>query len=281
LLRYPWQGVRYVVVSEARRRELQELWSVSRAEFAGGPVPVGPGDGGVPDREAPPPEGGMPAADWSAGISIVPPGIDPLEFLGVTPETSAWVRRFGLLDADPLLLLPARLTRRKNIEYAIEIVAALHAAGRPAKLVVTGPPGPHNPTNAAYLAHLESLRESRGLGSHVIFLHRAGAVDAGTLRDLYLLADAVLFPSEREGFGLPLLEAGLTRAPIFCSDIAPFRRVAGESAVYLIPESAGHAAEQISAALEGDRAYRFKRQVAREYSWERIFADRIEPLAKN
>ncbi len=284
LLRYPWQGVRYAVVSDARQRELQELWSVSRAEFAGGPVPAGEGhrtgERDAPDEWVPSPDQGAPAADWATAISIVPPGIDPLEFLGVTPNTSAWARRFGFLDADPLLLLPARLTRRKNVEYAIEIVAALHAAGRPAKLVVTGPPGPHNATNAAYLAQLESLRETRRLADDVIFLHQAGAVDAATLRDLYLLADAVLFPSEREGFGLPLLEAGLTRAPIFCSDIAPFRRVAGDRAVYLVPGNAERAAEQIVGTLEGDRAYQFKRHVVREYAWERIFTDRIEPMVR-
>ncbi|MBI4786220.1 MAG: glycosyltransferase family 4 protein [Chloroflexi bacterium] len=243
LLRQPWEGVKYVVVSEARKRELQELWG------------------------------------RGVEIAVVPPGLDPLAFLGVTAKTARWARDFALLDAEPLLLLPARLTRRKNIEYAMEITAALRERGQAARLVITGPPGPHNPTNVAYLETLRGLRETLGLQDAAIFLYEFGAVDDATLRDLFLLADALLFPSEREGFGIPLLEAGLTRLPTFCSDIAPFRESAGEHAHYLPPgQSPPDAAAQIATTLAQDSAYRLKKRVLREYAWERVFKERIEPL---
>ncbi|MBI2300477.1 MAG: glycosyltransferase, partial [Armatimonadetes bacterium] len=45
------------------------------------------------------------------------------------------------------------------------------------------------------------------------------------LADLYALADVVLLPSSTEGFGLPLLEAGLHRVPIVCSDLPALREV--------------------------------------------------------
>ncbi|MGE5141141.1 MAG: glycosyltransferase, partial [Rudaea sp.] len=92
LLRQPWRGVRNVVVSDSRRQELASL------------LEVDPGE-----------------------IKAIPPGIDPLEFLGVSAAAASWTAEFGLLEAAPLLLLPARVTRRKNIELAIEITAALRS----------------------------------------------------------------------------------------------------------------------------------------------------------
>lgn len=88
-------------------------------------------------------------------MAVVTPGVDLASLLKLEPATLALAEQFDLLAADPLLLLPARITRRKNIELAIAIVGA-HAPQ--ARLVVTGPPGPHNPANALYLAELQALR---------------------------------------------------------------------------------------------------------------------------
>ncbi len=245
LLKRAWQGVTYVVVSEARRDELRNLW----------------GTGGA--------------------IAVVPPGIDAGGFLGVTNTTARWVHDLALLDAAPLLLLPARITRRKNIERAMEITAALITRGMNAKLIVTGPPGTHNPTNAAYLGQLRARRESLGVEHAVVFLHELGAVRAPVLRDLYLLSDALLFPSEREGFGIPLLEAGLARLPIFCADLPPFRETALEHAHYFsLDESADAIAARMARFFDSASAYQMKRRVISGYIWERTFVTRIEPLVK-
>ncbi len=249
LLAQPWKRVDYVVVSEARKQELLALFAR--------------------DCQAPaPPQ-----------VAVVPGGIDPFEFLGVTEQAAQWARDLALLDASPLLLLPARLTRRKNIEYAIEITAALCRRGLNPKLLVTGPPGPHNPTNAAYLEKLREMRSSLGVEQAVVFLHEYGQVFGDVMRDLYLLADALLFPSEREGFGIPILEAGLARLPVFCSDLPPFHETAGEHAHYFAPgESAESAAAKIADSLEHDSTYLLRRRIQREYTWESIFSERIEPL---
>ena len=48
----------------------------------------------------------------------------------------------------------------------------------------------------------------------------------------YENCDALLFPSQAEGFGLPLVEASYFKLPILCSDIPVFREIAGENATY-------------------------------------------------
>jgi glycosyltransferase involved in cell wall biosynthesis len=244
LLRQAWEGVQYVVVSEARRKELANLLDTAETD-----------------------------------IAVVSPGLDAQEFLGVSETTARWVHELRLLDAAPLLLLPARVTRRKNIELAIEITAALRDYGHAPKLVVMGPLGPHNPENVVYLDELRARRRERDVKDRVIFLQEHGVVDDAARRDLYLLADALLFPSAREGFGIPILEAGLVRLPIFCADIPPFRESAGESAHYFaLDESPDVIAQALDDFLVWDSRYQLKRRVLRDYAWERIFTERIEPL---
>ncbi|MBI3740466.1 MAG: glycosyltransferase family 4 protein [Chloroflexi bacterium] len=244
LLKQAWSATSYVVVSDARKMELAELWGKVDAE-----------------------------------ISVVPSGIDPREFFGVTEDAARWVRDFKFFDAAPLLILPARLTRRKNIERAIEIVAALRDQGSNPLLLVTGPPGAHNPTNIAYLKKLRELRKEFKLEDAVIFLHELGSVSDETMRDLYWLADALLFPSEREGFGIPILEAALARLPIFCMDRPVFRESAHQNAHYFSDEQTpNEIAVLIGDVLAKDSAYQLKKRVVKRYDWENIFTESIESL---
>src|SRR3989304_6350086 len=61
------------------------------------------------------------------------------------------IETLDLLSADMLLLLPARITRRKNIEYAVKTLADLRRLShKDCRLIVTGPPGAHNPANIAH-----------------------------------------------------------------------------------------------------------------------------------
>jgi glycosyltransferase involved in cell wall biosynthesis len=99
------------------------------------------------------------------------------------------------------------------------------------------------------------------------------------MASLYAMADALLLPSQEEGFGIPMLEAGLFRLPIFCSDIPALRATGRAEAHYFSPE----AHPELVAALIGqvllvDRAFRMRRRARSEYRWERIVHDRVIPL---
>jgi glycosyltransferase involved in cell wall biosynthesis len=62
---------------------------------------------------------------------------------------------------------------------------------------------------------------------------------------LYSLAEALLFPSKVEGFGLPILEAQACGCPVFASDRAPLPEVGGNGAVYFDPDNPQSAATTI------------------------------------
>ena len=57
------------------------------------------------------------------------------------PKFEVLLRDFRLLEAAPLMLLPVRITRRKNIELALKILSSLRTRFPQARLVVTGPRG--------------------------------------------------------------------------------------------------------------------------------------------
>ncbi len=253
LLRQAWQDVDYATISTMRQQEMADLL-------------------------------GIPAEN----ITIITGGIDPAQFLRWTETTQRLVKKLKLMDADGILLLPARLTRRKNIELALQIVAVLRKqTGADFRLIVTGPPGPHNPTNKSYLDKLLEQRTQLHLENAVHFLYREGQdadrpllVDDDTIADCYRLADALLFPSTQEGFGIPILEAGLSGIPIFCSDLPPLRQTGVEEAVYFDPlnDSPQQIAGQIASVLKASSSFRLRVRVRQSYRWETIISRSLIPL---
>jgi glycosyltransferase involved in cell wall biosynthesis len=255
LLRTAWPDVRYVVVSNDMRPQVARLL-------------------GVP-------------ADW---ISVVTPGVDLAAFYKLEAETLAMIERFDLLRADPLLLLPARVTRHKNIEQAVAITGALRRLRARPRLMVTGPPSTPGPATTAYLAYLKTLQRETGAGASVVYLHEHYRDAQGEpvplsdaiLADLYRLADGLLFPSHYESFGIPILEAGLAGIPIFCSDIAPFRETAGDAALRFHPEAPPEdVAARIIDALRDDRRIALRRRVRIDHTWEAIYRRSIAPLLRS
>jgi len=246
LLRMDWPSAVQVTISESRRRELAELL-------------------GVP--------GGR--------INVIPNGIDAARFLGLSEPTVTLVRKLDLMQADPLLLLPVRITPRKNIEKAIQITGILRERFPQAKLAITGPAGAHNHANAAYAESLLKLRASLNLDEAVVFVTLAAGGDLPdhVVAELYRLASALLLPSKEEGFGIPILEAGLAGIPVICSDIGPLQELAGTEAQYFAADGdARRAAGLIESAVSNSGPTVLKRRVIREYEWQRIYDSHLAPL---
>ncbi len=233
-------GIRYVAVSDERADQLASLAGLRRE-----------------------------------GVAVVPNGVDIAAALGLSTAGARLAERLDLYRADPLLVLPARLTRRKRIEAAIAATAALRGRGHNAMLVVTGPPGPHNAANAQYVDELNALAE-RVEGVHLLYALGLKA-PYRVIADLYALADALVLPSQSEGFGIPLLEAALHRLPIVCSDLPTLRALAGDAATYVPPDASG---EVVADAIErtlGQPGPRFRSRV-RAMAWSRVLAERVVPL---
>jgi len=73
-----------------------------------------------------------------------------------------------------------------------------------------------------------------------------GIVPEAELPSLYRGAEAMIFPSLYEGFGLPVLEAMACGTPVVTANVTAMPEVAGDAALLVDPTSI----EQISAAIE-------------------------------
>jgi len=91
------------------------------------------------------------------------------------------------------------------------------------------------------------------------------------LCELYNRADAFVFPSLYEGFGIPLLEAMNCGCPIVASDIPSTIEVARDVPIYFEPSDENQLISALDQAVsEGKNGQRILRgfEVAKEYSWD-------------
>lgn len=253
LTRKPQAGVKYVCISHQRRDELVALWATA---------------------------GGRPPASAFPAPLVIPNGIDPYSALEMSGPVREMALRHRLMQREIVLLLPVRITRRKNIELAIDLTANLTGRGIDVGLVVTGPMRGHHPARSReYLEELIVRTRKLGVADRVLL----AAAELGrplpdsALAQLYRLCHVLFLPSRSEGFGLPILEAALNRLPIVASDLPAFREVASDNADYF-----GSNADLESIAdlvLEaGGRGSRLRREIQARYAWDAIYERDIQPL---
>jgi glycosyltransferase involved in cell wall biosynthesis len=246
LLRQAWPDVKQITISEMRQHELAELFQIDKDN-----------------------------------IEVIPNGVDVANFHKLEKQTREYVKQLDLLHASPLLLLPVRITPRKNIELALQVCAHLIRHFPELKLVVTGPLGPHNPANAKYFEKLITLREELNLVNRVGFLSELTAeyIPDEVISDFYHLADALFLPSREEGFGIPILEAGLANLPVFCSDIPPLRNLGGSYVTYFSPDDDPEKiANTIANYLSSTALFQMRANVRGQYTWEGIYTRQIARL---
>ncbi|MFZ6029979.1 MAG: glycosyltransferase family 4 protein [Chloroflexota bacterium] len=218
-------------------------------------------------------------------VHVVYNGVDLASLLNLCEETMALAARLGLPDADVVLLMPVRVTRAKNIEFALNVLAALAQRWR-AKLVLTGPPDPHDPESMAYFASLQEMSSALGVGQDTHFVFSSGPdpnipywIGERVVGDLYRLSDVMFMPSHREGFGMPVLEAGLAGIPVVCAGIPAAQEIGGaDVTVFRLDETPERVAALIVERLESSPLSRFRRRVRQAYTWEALFRRKIEPL---
>jgi len=155
---------------------------------------------------------------FSAPPQVIPNMLDPARLFGCTADVRKALLALEIPWRDFVFLLPARITVRKNIEFAVEVVKELSALGRNPLLLVTAGHGREDAAAEHYGAFVRQTVPEE-LERNIIFVSDYFAVPDEVLRDLYLLSDCLFYPSRREGFGLPVLEAAMHRMPVWCQEI--------------------------------------------------------------
>jgi len=161
------------------------------------------------------------AADHGVEATVIHNGVDAGRFPPIDAARRRAVRREAGVDERFVFLAVGGIEPRKGSVFLLEALAAL--AGRldpaPALVVVGG----HSFQD--YTQYREdALAMLPGLGlqlGHDVIL--AGTVTDDRLHELYRSADALVFPSVKEGWGLAVLEAMTADLPVVASDIPVLR----------------------------------------------------------
>lgn len=113
-------------------------------------------------------------------------------------------------------------------------------------------------------------------------IHHFECVDRADLPQIYRGADALVFPSWKEGFGRPLLEAMGCGTPVVTSGMSSMPEVAGPAAVYVDPSSPHSIASAVSSIVDDplhrERLIRLGQERAARFSWDEAAAATSEVL---
>jgi glycosyltransferase involved in cell wall biosynthesis len=194
-------------------------------------------------------------------IDVVPHGPGAETSAKATPE--AELRdRLGLRSG-PIVLAVSALLAHKNVGALVAALPEIRREFPDAKVVV-----PANPTTLG--EELEARARSLGVGDALVL---PGWVSPADLEGLYAAAACFAFPSFREGFGLPVLEAMRRGLPVACSNASALPEVAGDAALMFDPNRPAELAAAVTRLLR-DRAFADElaargRGRAAEFTWRR------------
>jgi glycosyltransferase involved in cell wall biosynthesis len=106
-----------------------------------------------------------------------------------------------------------------------------------------------------------------------------GHVGDAILPALYRAAAVAVYPSLYEGFGLPILEAMASGAPVITSNRSSMAEVAGDAAVLVDPESVEELAGALGRVLSEERLRQELRtrglSRSRQFTWERTARETV------
>ncbi len=198
---------------------------------------------------------------------VTPPAGDP------TPEELLAVRRELGLPERFFLFVGSR-DPRKNLNRLVTAFLQMQPRLGGRHLVIVGG------GNAQLFR--DAADENAGSG----FVHRLGRVDDRQLDALYYLADAFVFPSLYEGFGLPPLEAMLRGCPVLCANSSCLPEVCGPGVErdgapwYFDPTSEDSIADTLGAFAASPRDLRESmreagRRRAASFTWQRCAKDTV------
>jgi len=166
--------------------------------------------------------------------------------------------------------LPARfvlsasaLEPRKNLARAAEAFAVARKRGLPHELVLAGSP------------YFGTTDIAQAIARHGLerVVHFPGYIEDADMPAVYSLAEAFIYPSLYEGFGIPVLESMACGTPVIAARASSLPEVAGSAAHFVDPLDVDSIAAGLlhvlgdSTITLGLRAEGFAR--IRGYSWER------------
>jgi glycosyltransferase involved in cell wall biosynthesis len=214
-------------------------------------------------------------------VTVIPNGINIKKFLEIDNSIWQFLSKTELLKSFPIILSPVNVLPRKNLDYRLKIISTLKKTYPQIKYIITGKPSIHRET-IDYFNLLKKIIVSLNLTNQTVFLadHFSGSLNDSEIHDFYQLSDCVFYFSATENFGLPILEASLTKTPIFVSDLNVFHEVGGEFINYIDYKTIEpqQAADIVKEFIEKNSLIKVNFQSRTKYNLETIIKEKLIPL---
>jgi glycosyltransferase involved in cell wall biosynthesis len=160
--------------------------------------------------------------------------------------------KYSALDSQRYVLSVGSIEPRKNTMLALK---ALHYLPDDISLVLVG-------RHTAYTDKLVAYARANGLEHRLRILH--GVPDAD-LPALYAGAEAFVYPSVYEGFGIPIIEAIRCGLPVVACTGSCLEEAGGPDSLYVAPDDAEVMAEAIRRSLKGADGRQERIQRSQDY----------------
>jgi glycosyltransferase involved in cell wall biosynthesis len=194
-------------------------------------------------------------------------GFDQGSFFPASMNEKQDVRERYLIGDSPFLLTLSSLAPHKNIQMVLRLWKEIRYNYSDAKLVICGGKSKDIVKVAMNLGISEEETEG---------ILMTGYVQDEEYRALASAANAFLFPSLYEGFGLPVLEAMACGCPVIASNRSSIPEVVGEAGTLLDPDKIDDWREAMCVTLSnGPRQMvsQLHLQQAKLFSWERTASE--------
>ncbi len=214
--------------------------------------------------------------DWQAALQEqyqiqalrVVNGVNLERFTSIPDGSEAGMKERWSLHGSPLYLTVGGIEPRKNSIRLLQAFAQVRSHYPNAQLAIAG---------GATLFDYQSYRDeffaiAAELGIEIgRSLVLPGVIADADLPSLYRTADAFVFPSLKEGWGLVLLEAIASGLPVITSNQTPFTEFLSEAQALLVdPESPTAIAEAMLAVVQPSLSHSLVQQskaVLSRYTW--------------
>jgi len=202
-----------------------------------------------------------------AKTHVLLPGKEP----GFEKKTDpAVLKKYGI--GQLYLLFVGTFEPRKNLPVLIEAFARFKECGFPHQLVLVGKKGWH------YAAIEAALAESPFREQIIV----PGYVERADLPVLFTMAQAFVYPSQYEGFGLPVLESMICGTPVITTDVSSLPEVAGAAALYAKPGDVESLTAQMIFIASNDSLRQKLAQAgnaqAKSFDWDKTARNMIDVL---
>lgn len=177
-------------------------------------------------------------------------------------ELAAFRKKMGLPER--FILFLGNTDPKKNLPNVMRALQVLHEQGKLDFMLVMPDFGKD------YLMNLLKSQNNEHLAKHIML---TGYIPNKELPNLYRLAEVFLYPSLRESFGIPILEAMSCGTPVITSNTSAMPEVAGEGAILIDPNQPEQIAEKILSLINDNelrtKTINYGLERAGRFSWQK------------